>query len=1437
MIGNVGTDPGLGAAILRAPLTVTPDTPIKPAILAMTGGHREAETPGASTPRTQIHSEARASCIVVVDQSRVVGILTERDVVCLSCQNIPLDQQPIQDVMTQPVITLKESELRDVFAVVKFMQDRKIRHLPILDDQEHLSGLVTHETLRLLTRPIDLLRLRTVADVMTQALFCATPEDIVLRIAEIMADQGISSVVIAEHPRENSPSQAADVRYPVGLLSERDLVQCQALGLNFATTPVVQVMSRPVLTVSPQDSLWTVHELMAQHSIRRLVVTGNQGELLGIVTQSNLLKVFNPWELYQLTALLEDKVKRLEAEKAALSQNYSQTLQQTIEQLVTERTTEITKQAQSESELLRQRLEFLVHHSPALIYSCWPDGDFGTTYVTENCQRILGHAPEDFLNTSNFWLTHIHPDDQAYVLAQQRFAVTTCSSQSLEYRFWHKQGYYIWVRDQLTPIKDPQGNAIELIGAISNITERKNFEEQLRANAIHLRNAQRIGQIGSWEFDIKTEQMAWSQEVFRIFGYDPSGKPPSYTEFLSLIQAADSENFQQALQDSLSQGRPYELECGFYRLNRTKGFFLARGEPVLNHLGEITKLVGTILDISERKRTELALQAKTEELDRFFLLSLDLMGIGSLQGQILRVNQQWEKTFGYTQAELEGHHYSEFIHPEDEENTSAEICKLRQGEAISGFIHRFRAKDGSYRWLEWQAVPSGQQVFAVARDITDAQANQETIKRQLAAIQIAIDGIGILEQEKFTFLNNSQVKMFGYESAEELLGQPWQTLYTPPEILRFELDIFPTLRQKRFWQGEAIGQRKDGSSFDQGLSLALVDDQTMLCVSRDITAQKQTETAIQEQAKRERLLWEITQRIRQSLNLEEIFQSACEDVRRLLGADRVMVFKFDPRANFDLGVVVAESVLPEFVSALHAQIEDHCFGEKYAPLYMQGRYAVMPDIFALDHCHTSILSQFQVKSNMVMPLICGEGLWGLLCVHHCRSRRTWEESEIELTQQIATQLAIAIQQADLFEQVQEELRDRQKTETELTLRNQQLAISNEELQQATRLKDEFLANMSHELRTPLNAILGMAEGLQEKIFGPLSVQQLTAIKTIERSGSHLLELINDILDLAKVESGQLELEKNPTDVAAMCRGSLGFIRQAALKKSLAVDLHIPEDLPELLVDERRMRQVMINLLNNAVKFTPEGGRITIEASLLPPEVIPESPTVTPLLRLAITDTGIGIPEDYRDRLFLPFVQIDSALNRKYMGTGLGLALVKRIVELHGGQVSVTSEVGVGSCFRVDLPYVPLPNTSPPTAPAPSNPSPISPGEAPSQELILLAEDNEANISTISSYLVAKGYRLIFAKNGREAVTLAETERPDLILMDIQMPEMDGLEAMAAIRQLPALRRIPIIALTALAMSGDQERCLGAGASDYLAKPVKLKDLAFKIRQLLAGVSP
>jgi PAS domain S-box-containing protein len=382
--------------------------------------------------------------------------------------------------------------------------------------------------------------------------------------------------------------------------------------------------------------------------------------------------------------------------------------------------------------------------------------------------------------------------------------------------------------------------------------------------------------------------------------------------------------------------------------------------------------------------------------------------------------------------------------------------------------------------------------------------------------------------------------------------------------------------------------------------------------------------------------------------------------------------------------------------------------------------------------------------------------------------------------------------------------------------------TNEALARAARAKDDFLASMSHELRTPLNGVLGLAEAILEGVYGPVNARQAAALERTRESGHHLLALINDILDLAKLEAGKVTLEPAPVVVAELVGAALRLVQEGAQRKGHRVAITHGAALGPVLLDARRMKQVLVNLLANAIKFTPAGGTIGIATA----EV--EHGTA---LTFTVSDTGIGIAPEDSGRLFQPFVQLDNRLSRAHAGTGLGLSVAWRIVDLHGGSIHLESALGEGSRFTVT---VPLRAAAPEPRSAPSG-VPVGPeATATGKGLILLAEDDPTSAVLVADVLSYWGYEVRTAGNGAEAVELARARTPAVILMDLHMPVMDGLTAIRALRADPSeLRAVPIIALTALAMSGDRERCLAAGASDYLTKPVNLKQL----RRLIEVLRP
>jgi CheY-like chemotaxis protein len=355
--------------------------------------------------------------------------------------------------------------------------------------------------------------------------------------------------------------------------------------------------------------------------------------------------------------------------------------------------------------------------------------------------------------------------------------------------------------------------------------------------------------------------------------------------------------------------------------------------------------------------------------------------------------------------------------------------------------------------------------------------------------------------------------------------------------------------------------------------------------------------------------------------------------------------------------------------------------------------------------------------------------------------------------------------------------------------------------------------MSHELRTPLNAVLGLSQLMAQEIFGTLNDKQKEYVACIQSSGEHLLSLINDILDLSKVEAGKEQLNFVPLDIRELCESCLTLVREQAYDQGLKVTLSIDPNAPICIADERRCKQMLLNLLSNAIKFTPVG-----EVCLI---VTKEAEGVS----FKVTDTGIGIPADKLPLLFEPFRQLDSGLNRQFPGTGLGLALTQSLAQLHGGVVTVKSVLGQGSEFTLYLPDLPSEDLF-----AASSPEELGGCEGQccllgAKSRILLVENDERSALVLKDYLQVIGHRVEHLRSGEDFLTQVRAFKPNLILMDVHLRgDSTGFDLLATLRREPDTKNLKVVMATALAMAGDRERCLAAGADDYLSKPIGIAQL-------------
>ena len=410
--------------------------------------------------------------------------------------------------------------------------------------------------------------------------------------------------------------------------------------------------------------------------------------------------------------------------------------------------------------------------------------------------------------------------------------------------------------------------------------------------------------------------------------------------------------------------------------------------------------------------------------------------------------------------------------------------------------------------------------------------------------------------------------------------------------------------------------------------------------------------------------------------------------------------------------------------------------------------------------------------------------------------------------------------------------EEERKRLELALRQK-----NVELENASRMKSEFLANMSHELRTPLNAIIGFSEVLADGLIGDMTDKQRRFLGDIFSSGKHLLSLINDILDLSKVEAGKMLLDLESVQVASMFTNSLSIVREKAASRRISLSLDAGTDLGSVRADGRKVKQIVYNLLSNAVKFTAERGAVTLHAARVPRSAVGQLSGSQPgrtfpladsefqeFLEISVTDSGMGIPPESMDSLFKPFSQVDSGLSRKFEGTGLGLAMVKLLTDLHGGAVAVESEVGSGSRFTVWLPV----RSPAETRRMPAVPTLSASDAQPGAPVALVVEDDFKSAELIRVQLEAEGFTVLHAASAEAAFSLAVQQPLALITLDIMLPNMDGWEFLGRLKQMPELKLIPVVIISIVA---DPSKGFALGAASVMQKPISRQDLCESLVQL------
>ncbi|MBW4640283.1 MAG: response regulator [Gloeocapsa sp. UFS-A4-WI-NPMV-4B04] len=629
------------------------------------------------------------------------------------------------------------------------------------------------------------------------------------------------------------------------------------------------------------------------------------------------------------------------------------------------------------------------------------------------------------------------------------------------------------------------------------------------------------------------------------------------------------------------------------------------------------------------------------------------------------------------------------------------------------------------------------------------------------------------------------------------------------------------------------------------VSTSLTSDQSRIFIFRDLTNYQCFQADLNAELRRQAFLLGLMERLQPARELSEIGEFALSYLVQTMGAAFGDIKVITGEGSDAVAHMLTNEISAKFL-AIYGQV---AVGEMEQLLglgipYGQGLLWQVVEtrkpLFVDDYKnHPKAVSAFRhpgIGDLGIFPIPAANGnIIGLLTLESRTSQKLQAAPQQDMLLAACQMLGVAIERG------QNQVR---------------LSEINEDLERASQLKSEFLASMSHELRTPLNSILGFSDLLIGQNFGALSDRQLKYTRVIQESGKHLLQLIDDILDLSKIESGKAELQLQPVSIQHLCTQCLDMIQHRVDKKRLVLSRNIDTQLKPVYLDERRVRQIVINLLSNAVKFTLDGGQITFSCRLtygseLQGEYRPDrSPvnTSTPYLCLEVEDTGIGIPKHKWHLLFRPFQQVDASLTRQHEGTGLGLALTKRLAEMHGGTVSLESVENQGSTFRVWLPLTEMKeelaaaNSTAKeqfTTTAESNSS----SNAQAAKRILVVEDQLFNQELILEVLELEGYTVDLISDGAAMMTAIQSYSatpsllPHLILLDIQLPEVDGFEIVRHLKANPIWKDIPVIAVTAMAMTGDRDRCLAAGADGYLSKPLDLNLLIETVQTFLDVSKP
>ncbi|WP_394752843.1 PAS domain S-box protein [Crenothrix sp.] len=1085
----------------------------------------------------------------------------------------------------------------------------------------------------------------------------------------------------------------------------------------------------------------------------------------------------------------------------------------------------------------------------------------------------------------------------AIISIKSALAYGTIQGKSAHKLLIARDGKEYAIADRCTPIRDRDAKVVGAVLVFHDVTEENTAQEALRQSEARLNFTLQMTHTGGWELNLLDGLAQRTLEHDHIFGYDCSLPHWTYDIFLQHVLPEDRAEVDRGFREATAARMNWNFECRICRVDGKVRWILVSGQHQNDKAGNPSRLVGIVQDITERKQA-------VEDSLRFFTLSQEPLCIAGFDGYFKTLNKAWEKRLGYTIAELLAKPFIEFVHPDDREATQAEVQKLINGGHSPNFQNRYLCKNGTYRWLSWSVttVIREQLFYGSARDITTRKHTEIEQKKLSQRTLLALDA-GCLGEWSWEAASN---KVMLSPTAAKIFDLPAGVPVTR-EQMRYQLSAEAAEYARKAWDQALIEHTPYNNEYrlirDTGehywVSMTgrgnYAEDGTLIGmngVAQDITERKLSEATKLRLA----AIVESSDDAIISKDLHGIVTSWNAGAEKMFGysaAEMIgqSILKLIPplrhgEENVILNEVYCGRNVQNFeMVRLHKNGTSIHISATVSPIRDEsgtiiGASNVAHDITEIKRREDQVRESERLFRAMIdaLPIaIYTTDAQGLLTYFNpvavqfagrvpelgvdrwCVSAklfhvdgRPFPLDECEMA--IALKQGKAIEGADVIAERPDgtrimftpyptplfdsagnlvgginmlmDITQRRQDEQELT---QAKALA----EKANRAKSEFLSSMSHELRTPLNAILGFSQ-LLEASDPSLTATQMQRIRQIIKAGWYLLELINEILDLSLVESGKISLTLEAVSLLDIMHECEAMIEPQAQQKNIQLTVHPYDCGLFVYADRTRLKQALINLLSNAIKYNHPHGSVEVKCS----------PASTPNhLRISIKDTGDGLSPENIAQLFQPFNRLGQEAGT-VEGTGIGLVVTKKLIELMGGSIGVESSVDVGSEFWIEVAKSVAPQD---TTDCATLPEPVPQDHAMVvSSTLLYVEDNPANLLLVEHIIASHPHlRLLSAANASLGIEIARAHLPDVILMDINLPGISGLKALKILRYDPATKHIPVIALSANAMPNDIDKGLKSGFCHYLTKPININDFmkaldeALKLAektQLKGGVS-